>query len=110
MATALLDSAAMAAYLIVDIAKIHDERVYARYRQDVSPGLVAAGGRYLARGGAVEVLEGSWRPGRLVLVRFDSAEAARRWWASSEYAELRQMRQDSTATNMILVEGVDDAE
>jgi uncharacterized protein (DUF1330 family) len=100
----------MAAYLIVDIANIHDERVYARYREHVSPGLEAAGGRYLARGGATEVLEGAWRPGRLVLVRFDSAEAARRWWASSDYADLRQMRQDSTATNMVLVEGLDDAE
>jgi uncharacterized protein (DUF1330 family) len=100
----------MAAYLIVDIAKIHDERVYARYREHVSSGLVAAGGRYLARGGAVDVLEGSWRPGRLVLVRFDSPEAARRWWASSDYAELRQMRQDSTTTNMVLVEGIGEAE
>jgi uncharacterized protein (DUF1330 family) len=47
----------MAAYLIVDIAQIHDERMYARYRHRVSPGLLTAGGRYLARGGAVEILE-----------------------------------------------------
>jgi uncharacterized protein (DUF1330 family) len=100
----------MAAYLIVDIAGIHDEKTYARYRQQVSPGLSAAGGRYLARGGAIEVLEGDWRPTRLVLVRFDSAAAARGWWSSNDYAELKRMRQSATTTNMIVVEGAAEAE
>jgi uncharacterized protein (DUF1330 family) len=96
----------MAAYLIADIAAVHDEEGYAAYRSRVSPGLLMAGGRYLARGGLVDVLEGDWRPGRVVLVRFDSREAARRWWASPEYAELRRMRLASTRTNMIVVEGL----
>jgi uncharacterized protein (DUF1330 family) len=96
----------MGAYLIVDIADIHDETTYAAYRERVSPGLLKAGGRYMARGGPVDVLEGDWRPGRIVVVHFDSGEAARRWWASAEYTELKQMRQASTRTNMILVEGL----
>ena len=98
----------MAAYLIVDVADIHDEQTYAAYRSRVSPGLLRAGGRYLARGAPVDVLEGDWRPGRLVVVRFDSREAARRWWTSPEYAELKQMRQAATRTNMVLVDGVPD--
>lgn len=98
----------MAAYLIADITNIKDEETYAAYRSRVSPGLKAAGGRYLVRGGPVEVLEGDWSPGRIVVVRFDSAEEARRWWDSPEYAELKRMRQSSTATNMILVPGVED--
>lgn len=96
----------MAAYLIVDVASIHDEKTYAAYRSRVSSELLRAGGRYLARGGPVDVLEGDWRPGRIVVVRFDSREAAQRWWASPEYADLRQMRQASTRTNMIVVEGL----
>jgi uncharacterized protein (DUF1330 family) len=95
----------MASYLIVDIAQIHDERVYGRYRQQVSPGLLDAGGRYLARGGAIEILEGDWQPTRIVLVRFDSADAARSWWTSDDYAALKDMRRTSTTTKMILVEG-----
>jgi uncharacterized protein (DUF1330 family) len=98
----------MAAFLIVDIAQIRDESTYKHYRQQVSPGLSAAGGQYLARGGAIEVLEGGWEPTRIVLVRFDSSAAARCWWASNDYASLKQMRQASTTTNMILVEGVAD--
>ena len=95
----------MSAYVIVDVAGIHDEQTYARYRNEVSPGLLAAGGEYLARGGRLEVLEGDWRPSRIVLVRFSSMTAAREWWASPEYAALKTLRQQSTRTNMVVVEG-----
>jgi uncharacterized protein (DUF1330 family) len=98
----------MAAYLVVDLTAIHDEQTYARYRSQVSPGLEAAGGRYLVRGGEVDVIEGDWRPGRLVIVRFESKEAARQWWASREYAPLKQLRQASASTNMVLVQGLPD--
>lgn len=100
----------MAAYLIVEIADVRDEKAYAEYRAGVSPGLVAAGGRYLARGGPIEVLEGRWRPQRIVLVRFESMDAAKRWWASSEYEVLKRLRQGSVTTNMIVVEGLPDDE
>lgn len=95
----------MAAYLIVDITQIHDARNYELYRSKVSPALAVAGGRYLARGGPVDVLEGVWRPNRIVLVEFPSADAARQWFNSDEYTPLRRLRQASTATNMILIEG-----
>jgi uncharacterized protein (DUF1330 family) len=100
----------MAAYLIVDIARVQDEQIYSSYRQQASRGLSSAGGRYLARGGAIEVLEGDWEPKRIVLVRFDSAAAARGWWASQDYAALKHMRQASTTTNMIVVEGAAEGE
>jgi uncharacterized protein (DUF1330 family) len=99
----------LAAFLIVEIAEVHDEEVYAKYRKAVSPNLIAAGGKYLVRGGQMDVLEGDWRPKRVVVVRFDSVEAARSWWKDPAYAELKAMRQRSTSTNMILVEGVPDA-
>lgn len=99
----------MPAFLIAEISGVYDEAMYARYREQVSPSLAEAGGTYLVRGGRVEVLEGSWRPNRLVIVSFDSVEAARRWWDSPQYAELKTMRQHSTKTNMIIVEGINDA-
>ena len=97
----------MAAYLIVDVSAIEDPQTYAQYRALVSPGLIQAGGEYLARGGAIDVLEGEWTPQRIVVVRFPSADAARLWWNSAAYSELKRMRQASAHTNMILVEGVE---
>ena len=64
------------------------------------------GGRYLVRGGQVETLEGNWRPHRVVVTHFDSVEAARSWWSDPAYSELKAMRQRSTTTNIILVEGL----
>jgi uncharacterized protein (DUF1330 family) len=95
----------MSAYLIVDIQKVIDEETYTTYRSHVSTGLAKAGGEYLVRGGAVQVLEGNWSPNRIVVVRFPSIEAGRQWWDSADYAELKQMRKAATLTNMILVPG-----
>ena len=96
----------MPAYLIVEIRGVRDEQTYARYRDRVSAQLAAFGGQYLVRGGKAERLEGEWEPRRIVVVKFESAQAAKRWWSSEDYRELREMRQASTETNMILVEGI----
>ena len=96
----------MAAFSLIDITEVHDEEIYSRYKERVPSELAAAGVIYLVRGGSVEVLEGSWRPERLVVGRFDSVEAARSWWHGPGYSELKAMRQRSTTTNMILVEGL----
>lgn len=99
----------MAAFLIIEVTEVHDEQTYAQYRDRVPSTLAADGGAYLVRGGQVEVLEGSWQPKRVVVVRFDSADAAHSWWDDPAHSELRAMRQRSTATNMILVEGIPNA-
>ena len=71
----------------------------------VPPTLAQFGARYLARGGTATQLEGTWEPKRVVILEFDSADRARAWWSSEDYRELRELRQASARTNMILVEG-----
>jgi uncharacterized protein (DUF1330 family) len=95
----------MPAYILVDI-KIRDPEIYERYKQLAPPSLAAYGGKYLVRGAPVETLEGDWQPGRFVMVQFPSLERARAWWASSEYAEGKALRQSCSDTGMILVEGL----
>jgi uncharacterized protein (DUF1330 family) len=63
------------------------------------------GGRYLIRGGAVEILEGKWTPKRCVVLEFPSAEQAKAWWSSKEYAPAKAVRQSCAETQMVLVEG-----
>jgi uncharacterized protein (DUF1330 family) len=96
----------VAAYLIVNI-EVRDAGAYARYRAEVSETVRRAGGRYLVRGGDATVLEGEWQPKRLVVVEFPSVDAARAWWSSPEYATLKDVRQRSTHSEMIIVEGVE---
>jgi uncharacterized protein (DUF1330 family) len=95
----------MKAYVIVDI-EVQDQAVYEKYKALAPPAIAAHGGRYLARGGRTEVLEGTWSPKRAVVLEFPSVEKARAWWASAEYAEGKVLRQACARTNMIVVEGV----
>lgn len=95
----------MTAYLVVELA-ITDPVEFARYRELVPPTIAAFDGRYLVRGGALVTLEGDWQPERLTIIAFPSAERARAWWDSPEYAEAKAIRQASTATRMVIVEGL----
>lgn len=95
----------MAAYLIADV-DIHDAAAYEEYRRRVPATIERYGGRYLVRGGAHEVLEGEWRPRRVVVLEFPSMAAARRWYDSEEYREPKAIRFRTARTNAIFVEGV----
>jgi uncharacterized protein (DUF1330 family) len=95
----------MSAYLIANV-EIKDPAEYARYVELV-PGTIARhGGRYLARGGKAERLEGAWQPKRLVILEFESAARAKEWWASEDYRDARALRWRAALTDMILVEGL----
>jgi len=95
----------MAAYLIVQIA-IQDPVTYERYRKLAPQSIAEYGGRYLARGGYTQTLEGTWSPNRLVVLQFPSVEQARAWWESPEYAEAKALRQSCADTEMVLVDGL----
>ena len=95
----------MPAYVIVDI-QVTDPVGYEEYKKLAPPIVAAYGGRYLARGGKTETLEGDWLPKRLVILEFESAERAKVWLNSPEYRAARQLRHQTTKTNMVVVEGV----
>ncbi len=95
----------MTAYVIVDIA-VHDPERYEDYKKLAPPAIAAHGGKYLARGGRAETLEGDWTPSRIVVLEFESVERARQWLESEEYREGRALRHAAATSNMIVVEGV----
>jgi uncharacterized protein (DUF1330 family) len=95
----------MSAYVIVDV-KINDPKGYEDYKKLAPEAVKLYGGKYLARGGPVETLEGDWQTGRLVILEFESKEQARAWMISPEYAPARALRHQYAETNMVLIEGV----
>ena len=93
----------MPALLIADI-DVTDPDTYADYRK-TNPDIVNRfGGRYLALGGAVEVLEGDWQPRRTVVIEFPDMAAVRAFYASDEYAELRKIRWRSADSRLVAIE------
>jgi uncharacterized protein (DUF1330 family) len=95
----------MPAYVIAEI-EVTDPVQYEQYKAP-SPGAIAAyGGRFIVRGGALDVLEGDWQPKRLVIVEYDSLEQAQKFYHSPEYAKAIAARTGAARVNMIAVEGV----
>jgi uncharacterized protein (DUF1330 family) len=95
----------MAAYLFVNI-EVSDPAAYAEYRNGVSPLIYKHGGEYLARGGATELIEGDWTPGRLVLLKFPDMAALQAFLNDPEYQPLKALRLRAAETQMLAVEGI----
>jgi uncharacterized protein (DUF1330 family) len=95
----------MAAYVIASVSEAHDDEALAEYRRRNTAAVEAHGGRFVVRGGSIEVLEGEWSPLRVVVMEFDDTDAARRWYTSADYQEAIPIRQGASTTDIILVEG-----
>ena len=91
--------------MIIQI-KVIDEYTYSKYIERVKSIVEKCGGRYLVRGGRVTPLAGSWNPQRVVLIEFDSLAQMRSCFRSEEYREIAKLREKSTISKSILVEGL----
>ncbi|HXF18409.1 MAG TPA: DUF1330 domain-containing protein [Burkholderiales bacterium] len=95
----------MSAYVIVDI-EVHDTAAYDEYRKLVGATLTRYGGKFIVRGGTIDVLEGDWKPKRIVILEFETAARAREWYDSEEYRVPKQLRMSAATGNIIAVEGI----
>ncbi len=93
------------AYIIANVTVTNPEQ-YEDYKKWSSAAMVAHNAEVCVRGGKVEVLEGDWQPDRMVILKFPSLEAARRFDASPEYGKARAVRQDAVIMRMVIVEGI----
>lgn len=97
----------MPAYVISEV-KFLDQELIERYRPLAAASIEKFGGRYLVRGGPVELIEGTRDPERrIVVVEFPDMARAREWYASADYAEaLRVRNAGALERTLVFVEGV----
>jgi uncharacterized protein (DUF1330 family) len=95
----------VAAYVIYQ-GEVLDAERYEEYKLKVAPSIVAAGGRYLVRGGDVEVLEGDPPAGRTVVLEFPTRQAALDWYRSEEYTAIRKIREGAARARLYVVDGI----
>jgi uncharacterized protein (DUF1330 family) len=95
----------MTAYVIVDI-DVHDPVGYDEYKKLAPAAVELYGGKYIARGGKTETLEGDWTPSRLVILQFESNEQAKQWLNSPEYSAAKKMRHQTANSKMVVIEGL----
>jgi len=95
---------AMPAYLIGSIT-VKDPAEYEEYRARVPAVIAAHGGRYVVRGGQMEVLEGDWPMSRTVVLEFPDMGSLKAFYVSTDYAPLLAIRKSCAVSNLIVVEG-----
>jgi uncharacterized protein (DUF1330 family) len=96
----------MTAYVLVEI-HVTDPDAFEAYKALAPAAVTANGGRYLARGGATALLEGTGEPERVTLIEFPDLAAAKAWYDSPEYREARAAREGNAVARFIAVEGLE---
>ncbi len=89
----------MATYLVVNY-RITDGEGMAKYREAVIPQLIEAGCEFLVINDDAEVIEGSPAP-TVIVLKFESVEAAKAWYNSPEYQAIKPLRLNATTDSWI---------
>lgn len=95
----------MPAYLFFAVTEILDAAKASEYRSKVIETVERFGGRYLALGGLIEIVEGDWDPGIPVIIQFDTPQQAKDWYESDLYRPLKALRMEAMRCDAILVDG-----
>jgi uncharacterized protein (DUF1330 family) len=97
----------MPAYVIYQ-GEVVDQDRYDEYRPLAAESIAAAGGRYVVRGGDVEVLEGEPPAGRTVVLEFPTRQAAIDWYHGEQYVAAREVREGAATARMYVVDGYEE--
>ncbi len=96
----------MPAYLVGGV-DVSDPSWVEEYGPQVQTLVEKHGGRYLVRGGEMDVVEGTTPASRvMVVIEFPSLENARAWYNDPEYAPLIKLRQTGSEAEIVLVDGL----
>ena len=97
----------MPAYMFVS-SKINDPVRFAEYRKEMQVFVALYGGKYLARGEILEVLEGKFDTDYNVLIaEYPSVDTIKNMWNSNEYKEIKKLREGAGDVNVFIIDGKD---
>ena len=96
----------MPAYFVAEV-DVTNPSGYEPYRPLAAASIAQYGGRFVARGGKTELIEGGPEPQRIVIIEFVDTAAARRWYDSPEYQKALPIRLANSRGRAFIVEGAD---
>lgn len=85
---------------------VRDPQAYEAYRAANAVAFAKYGARFIVRGGAQEVREGTAK-GRTVVIEFDTVETARACYDSPEYQAAKALRDPVSSGDLVIVAGWD---
>ena len=94
----------MGAYFVLQVEWMSDE-ARDTYVERLGDMIEKHGGNFLVGTSRYRVVEGAWRPGLLIVIRFPTMEALSSWYDSEEYRSVREFRLAHSRSDAVLVEG-----
>ena len=94
----------MPTHIVGDI-HISDHASYQAHSPRALATIARFGGRVVAGGGKIDLLEGDPMPERIFIIEFPTADAARRWYQSDDYQEALKTRLSASHGRVFLIEG-----
>ena len=94
----------MPGYIVANY-KINDPEAFENYPPAVGPTLAQYGGRILAADRSVRPVEGSPQS-VIVIVEFETAEAAQRWYDSPDNSAVKGLRTSTTEGWLAIADGL----
>ena len=91
-------------YLILDFS-VTDVAAFMEYVENIPKFLTKHGGRYLIEGTTPKVVEGQWKPEKIVVLEFDTEGNANNFLMDVEVKKLFEIRHRTTDSNLIQVSG-----
>lgn len=95
----------MPAYMIITATISDREKLINGYAKAAGALVSKFGGRYVMRGPAAQLLEGSFGDGASILIsEWPDIAAAKRFWESLEYQEVKKLREGIADCQVLLIE------
>ena len=96
----------MPTYVVGDI-NVTDPLTYQAHVPQALATIARFGGRVIAGGGKIDLLEGGPMPERIFIIEFPTADAARQWYRSEEYQAALSARLSASQGRVFLIEGAE---
>jgi len=93
------------AYWIAHV-DVHDNEIYAKYKEANAIAFAKYGARFVVRGGEQTIEECHPKP-RTVGIEYENWETAQKCYLSEEYQKAKKIREPVSTGDLIIVEGYD---
>lgn len=94
----------MKAYLVLDLS-VNDFGGFKKYIVEIPAFIAKHSGRYIVQGVQPTIIEGDWKPDRMVIIEFPERDKADAFLRDPEIQDLFKVRHATTTSKLVLVDG-----
>ncbi len=94
----------MKAYLVLDLS-VNDFSGFKKYIAAIPAFIAKHSGKYIVQGVQPTIIEGDWKPERLVVIEFPERQKAEAFLSDPDIQDLFKVRHATTTSKLVLVDG-----